>query len=119
MDWRKSSGLTTLGVFFILLMVVTVVNFLTEFTSNVATATMILPVLAPVALASGMDPYILMAAATMAASCAFMMPAATPPNAIAFGTGHLDIRDMISTGFVLNVVSILLITVLMYFIKIG
>jgi sodium-dependent dicarboxylate transporter 2/3/5 len=113
------SGFTVLGVFLVILLVVAIVNFLTEFTSNLATVTMILPVLAPVALSSGIEPVTLMMAATMAASCGFMMPAGTPPNAIAFGTGHLRIMDMIKTGFVLNVVSILLITLMMYFIKIG
>ncbi len=110
------AGLTVLGRFLILLLVVMIVNFLTEFTSNLATVTMILPVLAPIAVASGIPPLVLMAAATMAASCGFMMPAGTPPNAIAFGTGYLRIWDMIRTGFVLNVVSILIITLLSYFV---
>jgi len=111
------TGFTALGVFFVLLLIVTIVNFLTEFTSNLATVTMILPVLAPIAISSGIEPITLMMAATMAASCGFMMPAGTPPNAIAFGTGHLRIWDMIKTGFVLNIVSIILITCLMYFVR--
>ena len=111
------TGLTALGMFFILIIVIAIVNFLTEFTSNLATVTMILPVLAPIAISSGIEPIVLMTGATMAASCGFMMPAGTPPNAIAFGTGHLRIWDMIKTGFVLNVVSIILITVLMYFVR--
>jgi len=114
---ERLSGLTVLGIFLVILLVVAIVNFLTEFTSNLATVTMILPVLAPVALSTGMQPITLMLAATMAASCGFMMPAGTPPNAIAIGTGHLRITDMIKTGFVLNVVSIILITLLMYFLK--
>ena len=118
-NWIGESltGLTMFHVFFIMLMVFAIVNFMTEFTSNLATVTMILPVLAPIAMSSGIQPIVLMTGATLAASCGFMMPAGTPPNAIAFGTGHLKIWDMIKTGFVLNVISVLLITCLMYFIR--
>ncbi|HSF88079.1 MAG TPA: DASS family sodium-coupled anion symporter [Saprospiraceae bacterium] len=111
----QMTGLSVLGVFLVILLVVTIVNFLTEFTSNLATVTMILPVLAPIAIAAGIHPFMLMVAATMAASCGFMMPAGTPPNAIAFGSGYLRIWDMVRTGFVMNVISILLITALIYF----
>ena len=90
-------------------------NFLTEFTSNLATVTMILPVLAPIAVSAGLHPFMLMVAATLAASCGFMMPAGTPPNAIAFGSGYLRIWDMIRTGFVMNVISIVLITLVTIF----
>lgn len=115
--WIGSSmtGLSVLGTFMVILLVVAIVNFLTEFTSNLATVTMILPVLAPIAVAAGIHPFILMAAATLAASCGFMMPAGTPPNAIAFGSGYLRITDMIRTGFVMNLISIFLITFLAYF----
>ena len=115
--WIGSSmtGLSVLGTFMVILLVVAIVNFLTEFTSNLATVTMILPVLAPIAVAAGIHPFILMAAATLAASCGFMMPAGTPPNAIAFGSGYLRITDMIRTGFVMNLISIFLITLLTYF----
>jgi sodium-dependent dicarboxylate transporter 2/3/5 len=109
------SGLSMLGEFMVILLVVAIVNFLTEFTSNLATVTMILPVLAPIAVSAGIHPFMLMAAATLAASCGFMMPAGTPPNAIAFGSGYLRIMDMIRTGFVMNVISILLISLLTYF----
>lgn len=112
---QRMTGLSVMGVFLLILFVVMIVNFLTEFTSNLATVTMILPVLAPIAVAAGIHPLMLMVAATMAASCGFMMPAGTPPNAIAFGSGYLKIWDMIRTGFVLNVVSIILITSLVYF----
>ena len=114
---ESMGALTSLHVFFLLLIVIAIVNFLTEFTSNLATVTMILPVLAPIAVASGMDPIVLMTAATLAASCGFMMPAGTPPNAIAFGTGYLRIWDMIRTGFVLNLVSIIIIALMIYFLK--
>ena len=112
---QRMTGLSVMGVFLVIFFVVMIVNFLTEFTSNLATITMILPVLAPIAMAAGIHPYMLMVGATLAASCGFMMPAGTPPNAIAFGSGYLKIWDMIKTGFVLNVISIVLITCLVYF----
>ena len=112
---QRMTGLSVMGVFLMILFVVVIVNFLTEFTSNLATITMILPVLAPIAMAAGIHPYMLMVGATLAASCGFMMPAGTPPNAIAFGSGYLRIWDMIKTGFILNVISIVLITCLVYF----
>lgn len=109
------SGLAGLGVFLMILLVVAVVNFLTEFTSNLATVTMILPVLAPIAVSGGVHPYLLMVGATLAASTGFMMPAGTPPNAIAFGSGYLSIWDMVKSGFWLNVSSIIIITLVVYF----
>ncbi len=111
----QMTGFSVLGVFLMILLVVTIVNFLTEFTSNLATVTMILPVLAPIAVSAGLHPFMLMVAATLAASCGFMMPAGTPPNAIAFGSGYLRIWDMIRTGFLMNVISIILISCLVYF----
>jgi len=109
------TGLAGIGVFATILIVVALVNFLTEFTSNLATATMILPVLAPIAVSTGVHPYMLMVAATLAASCGFMMPAGTPPNAIAFGSGYLSIWEMVKTGFWLNIASIIIITCVVYF----
>lgn len=111
----KMSSFSVLGIFLMILLVVAIVNFLTEFTSNIATVTMILPVLAPVAVSIGLHPLMLMVGTALAASCAFMMPAGTPPNAIAFGSGYLRIWDMIRTGFFMNMISILLITLLTYF----
>ena len=98
-----------------IVLIVAIVNFLTEFTSNLATVTMILPVLAPIAASSGVHPFYLMVGATLAASCGFMMPAGTPPNAIAFGSGYLSIWDMVKNGFWLNLVSIAIITLVIYF----
>ncbi len=91
------------------------INFLTEITSNVATASMFLPVLAALAEVIGVHPYMLMIPATMAASCAFMLPVATAPNAIVFGSGHLEIKDMVRAGIWLNILSSLLIACLVYF----
>ncbi len=98
----------------LLLAIVLSVNFLTEITSNVATTSIILPVLAPLALSIGVHPLGLMVGATIAASCAFMLPVATPPNAVVFGTGYLSIRDMARTGVVMNVVSTLIAALLIW-----
>ena len=99
----------------LLLFLVATVNFLTEITSNVATASMILPILASLAIAIGVHPYLLMVGATVAASCAFMLPVATPPNAIVFGSGYLRISDMVRKGFWMNVISILFLTLMVYY----
>jgi solute carrier family 13 (sodium-dependent dicarboxylate transporter), member 2/3/5 len=99
-----------------LLIIIAVVNFLTEITSNVATASMILPILAAVSLSMNVHPFGLMVGATLAASCAFMLPVATPPNAVVFGSGYLSIPDMFKAGLWMNVFSILLITLFTYYI---
>ncbi|GIW80515.1 MAG: SLC13 family permease [Gemmatales bacterium] len=88
--------------------------FLTEFTSNVATATLLMPVLAEVGKAFGMDPLMLMMSAALAVSGAFMLPVATPPNAIVFGTGFLTVPKMARAGLVLNLIGSVLITVFVY-----
>lgn len=97
----------------VLLAVTTTVNFLTEITSNVATASILLPILASIASALGFHPYMLMISACLAASCAFMLPVATPPNAIVFSSGYIRIPDMAKTGFWMNIISILIITLSM------
>ncbi len=99
----------------LLLVLVAAVNFLTEITSNLATTAMILPVIASLALTIGVHPYILMVGATVAASCAFMLPVATPPNAVVFGSGYLKIPDMVRTGVWMNILSILLLSLIVYF----
>ena len=104
-----------LPLFVLLLLVITCVNFLTEVTSNLATTAMMLPVLAPLALTLGINPYLLMVACTSAASCAFMLPVATPPNAVVFGSGYLRIPDMVRTGFLMNMLSIIIMALAVYF----
>lgn len=94
----------------LVLLVTTVVVFLTELTSNTATAAALLPVLAPLAVALGEGPLLLAAPAALAASCAFMMPVATPPNAIVYGSGYVTIPQMVRAGFWLNLLFIALIT---------
>lgn len=109
--------MTTFGglpLFVLILLLITAVNFLTEITSNLATTAMLLPVLAPLALEVGVHPFGLMVGAAVAASCAYMLPVATPPNAVVFGSGYLKIPDMVSRGLALNIFSIILITIMVY-----
>lgn len=94
----------------------TIVVFLTEVTSNTATSQILLPVVASVAKQIEINPLLLMLPVTLSASMAFMMPVATPPNAIVFASGHLHIRDMIKTGFIINLIAIVLITLHSWFI---
>ena len=104
------------SLFIILLVLITAVNFLTEITSNLATTAMLLPILAPTAVILGVHPYILMVGATLAASCAFMLPVATPPNAVVFGSNYLKISDMVRVGILMNIISIIIIFMMVYFI---
>jgi len=97
------------------LLVATVINFLTELTSNTAVAQMILPIMASVSVALGIHPLFLMIIATLSSSMAFMLPVGTPPNTIVFASERLKISDMVKAGFALNIASIILITVLVYF----
>lgn len=113
-----ASGLGNIGTIPIILMialVVTVITFLTEITSNTATAAAFLPLLGAVAVSQGMSPELLAIPAAIAASCAFMMPVATPPNAIVFGTGYMRIQSMMNAGFILNLFGIVVVTLLSYF----
>jgi len=94
---------------------VTMMSFLTELTSNTATTEMILPILAGLSTTIEVNPLLLMIPATLAASLAFMLPVATPPNAIIFGTNRIKIKDMVKTGFLLNIAGIIVATLMMYF----
>ncbi len=94
---------------------VTMMSFLTELTSNVATTEMILPILAGLAITIKINPLLLMIPATLAASLAFMLPVATPPNAIIFGTNRITVKDMAKTGIILNITGIIIVTLVMYF----
>ncbi len=110
----KLTALQVLPFFLLLLILITIVNFMTEITSNIATTAILLPVLVSLAPVLGVHPYYLMIAATLAASCAFMLPVATPPNAVVFGSGYLEMQDMVKKGFWLNIISILILTVVVY-----
>ncbi len=103
------------SLFILLLFLITLVNFLTEITSNLATTAMILPILAPLSLVIDVHPFMLMVGATVAASCAFMLPVATPPNAVVFGSGYLRIPDMVKSGIWMNLFSIFFLTLMVYF----
>lgn len=104
------AGLGVLPVLLILGLVATLFVFLTEMTSNTATATMAMPIMAGVALGLDIAPLTMMAVAALSASMAFMLPVATPPNAIVFGSGYLTIPQMVRAGFWMNIASIILIT---------
>lgn len=101
-------------ILMILLAVVTLIVFLTEITSNTATAAAFLPVVAALAISLGENPLLFAVPAVLGASCAFMMPVATPPNAIVFGSERLSIMDMAGAGFWVNIVGIVVITTAAY-----
>lgn len=104
------SGLSSLPPLAVVATICLCVTFLTEMTSNTATATLLMPVLAATAVAIGIEPAVVMVPATISASFAFMLPVATAPNAIVFGTGQLTVGRMARTGVVLNLVGVLAVT---------
>lgn len=112
---EQLSGLAGVNPMILTSVIVTVMSFLTELTSNTATVEMILPILGGLAASIQVNPLLLMIPATLAASLAFMLPVATPPNAIVFGTGHLRVKDMVKTGFTLNLVGIVITVLVTYF----
>ena len=91
-----------------------IVTFLTETTSNTATTILLMPILAAAALGAGLEPGLLMVPAAMSASCAFMLPVATAPNAIVFGSGHVTVADMAREGMALNFIGVVVITTICY-----
>jgi len=116
-EWigQQMSLLEGVNLLLLIFIVALMLNFLTEVTSNVATASIMLPILAALSQSIGVHPFGPMIAATLAASCAFMLPIATPPNAIVFSFGHVEMKDMIRKGFALNLASTVLITLSVYF----
>ena len=106
------AGASAMPVIIGVLAVAALICFLTEMTSNTATAAGFLPLLGPVAEQVTGTPLIWVIPAAIAASCAFMMPVATPPNAIVFGSGEIKIKDMIRAGFAMNILAIALITLM-------
>ena len=101
-----------LGTLTLIVAAAGLVVFLTELTSNLATTATFLPVIAAIAAQSGIEPLILCVPVTLAASCAFMLPVATPPNAIVFSSGVLTIPEMVRAGFVMNLVALVVLTLL-------
>jgi sodium-dependent dicarboxylate transporter 2/3/5 len=108
-------GLAMFHPMVIIVAICTMMTFLTELTSNTATTEMILPIIASVSVAVQLNPLLLMIPATLSASCAFMLPVATPPNAIIFGTQRLQASDMARVGVLLNFLGICLIALSVYF----
>lgn len=115
-DWfgNQVGGLGNLPTILLIATIVLIVLFLTEITSNTATAATFIPVLGGVAVGIGVAPLSLLIPAAFAATCAFMLPVGTPPNAIVFGTGNVTIGQMMRGGVVLNVVGVMLITIIFY-----
>jgi solute carrier family 13 (sodium-dependent dicarboxylate transporter), member 2/3/5 len=97
------------------LIIVFFMSFLTELTSNTASTEMFLPILAGIGISTNINPMLFMIPATVAASLAFMLPVATPPNAVVFGTGKLKISEMMRTGFILNIIGVIVVTLGMYY----
>lgn len=108
------SALETIPLLTLIVAVAAVIIFLTEITSNTATAAAFLPILAGVAIGIGQDPFLLVVPAALAASCAFMLPVATPPNAIVYGSGFVTIPEMSRAGVWLNLLFIGLVTIMAY-----
>jgi solute carrier family 13 (sodium-dependent dicarboxylate transporter), member 2/3/5 len=109
------AGLASFHPLLIILTICLVITFLTELTSNTATIEMALPILAGIAITTNINPLVLMIPATMSASMAFMLPVATPPNAIIFGSGRISVGQMARTGLFLNLIGAVVIMLMMYF----
>ncbi|MDO5828526.1 MAG: DASS family sodium-coupled anion symporter [Methanocorpusculum sp.] len=107
------TGIQVAPVILVLLLAV-VVMILTEFTSNTAVANIMIPVMAGVAAGLSMNPFILMMTVAVASSLAFMLPVATPPNAVAYGTDYVEMKDMVTAGWFLNLIGIILFTIFLF-----
>ena len=109
-----SVGLRDVPPILIVAFSVTLMSFLTELTSNLASTATLVPVLAAMADGAGIDPLVLVIPTALAASCAFMLPVATPPNTIVFGSGMLRVPDMVRAGIWVNILGIVVISLLAY-----
>ena len=109
------SGVENLPALGVLIGICLLVTFLTEMTSNTATTNLLMPILGAAAVSANLDPKLLMIPAALSASCAFMLPVATIPNAIIFGTGQVSVSRMAREGVVLNLLGVFIITVVVYF----
>jgi sodium-dependent dicarboxylate transporter 2/3/5 len=107
-------GISVLPIFLMICLIAFTVTFMTEATSNTATTTLLMPILAAVALGVNIDPILLMLPATMSASCAFMLPVATAPNSVVFGSGYVTSKMMAREGFMLNLTGVVLISTLCF-----
>ncbi len=108
------SILAAMPVWLMILLITLSVTFLTEVTSNTATASLLMPLLAATAIAMKVDPFLLMIPAALSASCAFMLPVATAPNAVIYGSGRVTIREMARAGLVLNLFGAVVISIISY-----
>ncbi len=108
-------GLSSIHPIFLVLSIALLMTFLTELTSNTATTQIILPVIASLAVSIHINPLLLMLPATVSASMAFMLPVATPPNAIIFGSNKISVMQMAKTGLLLNLVGAVVITLMTYY----
>lgn len=108
---QQLAPLNAWGTFVLVIAAVALVIFLTELTSNLATTATLLPVMGAIAVQAGVPPIVLTVPITIAASCAFMLPVATPPNAIVFSTGAISIPQMARAGIVLNLIGIVIVTI--------
>ncbi len=108
------SGLSDLPPILILAITAIVIILLTELTSNTATAAAFFPIMGSIAVGLGIEPFLMTIVVTFAVSCAFMLPVATPSNAVAFATGDLPIKNMIRAGIWLNIIGLLVIMVALY-----
>ena len=104
----RLAGAAVLPLPVFIIMVVIAIILLTELASNLASTAMMVPILAAVAASAGIPPLMLLLPVTVAASCAFMLPAATPPNAIVFGAGHFTIPQMVRAGIGVNLIGAVL-----------
>jgi len=110
----QMTGLAGMDPLLLVAIICLTVTFLTEVTSNTATTEMLLPVLAGLSVSIDLNPLLLMVPATLSASCAFMLPVATPPNAIIFGTGRVKIHEMARVGVMINLIGVALISMYVY-----
>jgi sodium-dependent dicarboxylate transporter 2/3/5 len=111
-DWLAS--MNYLPVWALMGMICLVVTFLTETTSNVATTTLLMPILAAAGVAAGLPPEVLMVPAAMTASCAFMLPVATAPNTVVYGSGRVAVERMVREGFALNMLGVAVVAAVCY-----
>ena len=111
---EQVSGLSSMQSWLIIIAVIVVSLVLTELTSNTATAAAFLPIFGAVAVGVGIDPLFMTIAVTLAVCSAYMLPVATPSNAVAFGSGEITIKQMTRAGVILNIISIGLIMLVMY-----
>ncbi len=112
---EQLSGIGALHPIVIIAVISLTMTFLTELTSNTATTEMLLPVLAGISVSVDINPLLFMLPATISASMAFMLPVATPPNAIVFGSNKITVIQMAKTGLILNLLGVVIITLITYY----